>query len=151
MFSRAGARIAPSSAFVIATGFLALYLLLDWISYIHPLQQSSITPWNPHPALAIALLALFGQRYLPVVAIAILAGELVVRKAAAGWPALLLIPIVLACGYAAIAATLASAVSLAGGLAWFPRGKGALADARHEAGILEREESGRGGSSVPME
>ena len=48
-------------------------------------------------------------------------------------------------------AILVLALVFAGGVAWFPRGKGALADARREAGVLEREESGRAGPSAPME
>ena len=39
-----------------ALGYVAAYLLLDWASYIRPLQGLNITPWNPQPALAIALL-----------------------------------------------------------------------------------------------
>ncbi len=37
-------------------GYLALFLLLDWASYIRPFLGLNITPWNPQPALAIALL-----------------------------------------------------------------------------------------------
>ena len=54
----------------IATAFIAGYLLLDWVSYIHPMQQFGITPWNPQPAIAIALLMLGGQRWLPAVLVA---------------------------------------------------------------------------------
>jgi Histidine kinase-, DNA gyrase B-, and HSP90-like ATPase len=31
---------------LVTTGFLALYLLLDWASYVEPLPHTSITPWN---------------------------------------------------------------------------------------------------------
>jgi signal transduction histidine kinase len=83
--------------------FVAGYLLLDWVSYIHPLQTLQITPWNPQPALAIALLMLRGQRWLPAVAFAILAAEVVVRGAPHAPGAMLLIAVVLALGYGAIA------------------------------------------------
>lgn len=86
--------------------FVAGYLALDWVSYIHPLQQYSITPWNPQPALAIALLMLGGQRWLPLVFAAVVAAEVLVR----GQPALdsstLLVGAVLSLGYAAIARAL---------------------------------------------
>jgi two-component system, LuxR family, sensor kinase FixL len=88
------------------------YVALDWLSYIHPLQQSSITPWNPHPAVAIAVLALLGQRWFPGVFLAVLAAEAVVRKAAPGWAASLLVSAVLTLGYAAMAASLAALVSV---------------------------------------
>jgi EmrB/QacA subfamily drug resistance transporter len=47
-------------------------------------------------------------------------------------------------------AILVLALVFAAGVAWFPRGRGGLADAEREAGALEREESGRGGTSAPM-
>src|SRR5688500_11013953 len=80
---------------LIAAGFVAGYLLLDWVSYIHPMQQFSITPWNPQPALAIALLMLGGQRWLPAVFGAVVGAEWLVRGAPAPWPSTLLIGMVL--------------------------------------------------------
>ena len=43
-----------------AAVFAPCYLLLDWVSYIHPLGPFNITPWNPQPALAIAWMVLGG-------------------------------------------------------------------------------------------
>lgn len=86
--------------------FIAGYLFLDWVSYIHPLQQSSITPWNPHPALAIALLAIGGQRWLPVVFVAVALTEVVVRQASAGAVGTAVVAAVLSLGYAAMARAL---------------------------------------------
>jgi two-component system, LuxR family, sensor kinase FixL len=90
----------------------AAYVALDWLSYIHPLQQSSITPWNPHPAVAIGLLALWGQRWIGAVFVAVLAAEVVVRKFSIGWPASLLVSAVLTLGYAAMAAAMANLVAV---------------------------------------
>lgn len=59
-------------------GYLAVFLLLDWASYIHPFQGLNITPWNPQPALAIALLLASGQLWW-VVWIGLVAAEIVVR------------------------------------------------------------------------
>lgn len=91
-------------------GFVAGYLFLDWVSYIHPLQQSSITPWNPHPALAIALLAIGGQRLLPAVFAAVVLAEVLVRQASAGLVGTFLIAAVLSLGYAAMARALTGPV-----------------------------------------
>jgi two-component system sensor kinase FixL len=101
--------------FAIAAAFVAGYLLLDWVSYIHPMQQFSITPWNPQPALAIALLILLGQRWLPAVFVAVLAAEWAVRGAPGPWPATVVVSAVISLGYAAIARALNGrfAVSLA--------------------------------------
>lgn len=99
-------RRPAGSAFLAATIAGLAYVGLDWLSYIHPLQQSSITPWNPHPAVAIALLALVGQRWTGVVFVAVLVAEALVRKAAPGWPTSVLISAVLTLGYAAMASAL---------------------------------------------
>jgi two-component system sensor kinase FixL len=86
--------------------FLVGYVFLDWVSYIHPLQQSSITPWNPQPALAVAVLALCGQRYLWAVLGAIVAAEVFVRGAPSGPMTTMLVAAVLTLGYGAMAVAL---------------------------------------------
>ena len=92
--------------FAIAAAFVAGYVALDWLSYIHPMQRFSITPWNPQPALAIALLMIGGQRWLPVVFVAALGAEWLVRGSPPAAPSTLLVGAVLALGYAAIARAL---------------------------------------------
>lgn len=113
-------RFIPSAALSVpvlaAVGTVVAYVALDWLSYIRPLQQSSITPWNPHPAFAIALLALQGQRWIPVVFAAVLAAEWAVRGAPAGWITTLLVSAVLSLGYAAMAAALSNFVAVRSGL-----------------------------------
>ena len=90
----------------IAAAFVAGYVLLDRVSYIHPVQQFNITPWNPQPALAIALVMTLGQRWLPVVLAAALLAERVVRGDLISMPASALAAAVLMLGYAAIARAL---------------------------------------------
>ena len=90
----------------IAVAFVAGYVLLDRVSYIHPVQQFNITPWNPQPALAIALVMTLGQRWLPVVLAAALLAERVVRGDLISMPASALAAAVLTLGYAAIARAL---------------------------------------------
>ena len=31
--------------------YLVGYLLLDWVSFIHPWHSFNVTPWNPPPGL----------------------------------------------------------------------------------------------------
>ena len=50
-----------------AAVFAPCYVLLDWVSYIHPLGPFNITPWNPQPALAIAWMLLGGLVHAPAV------------------------------------------------------------------------------------
>src|SRR5690606_27374017 len=64
---------------LLALGFFVAYVLLDGISFIHPLQEFNITPWNPQPALAIALITRFGYRWVGWVFLTVLAAEFVVR------------------------------------------------------------------------
>lgn len=64
----------------IVLAYTALYLLFDWVSYIRPLEGFNITPWNPQPALAVALL-MWNPRWLWLVWLALLATEGVVRGA----------------------------------------------------------------------
>lgn len=93
-------------AAAIAAAFVAGYVLLDRVSYIHPVQQFNITPWNPQPALAIALAMTLGQRWLPVVFAAALLAERIVRGDLISMPASALAAAVLTLGYAAIARAL---------------------------------------------
>lgn len=49
----------PALPVAVALGFVVLYFLLDWVSFVHPMRGTNITAWNPHAALAVALLARF--------------------------------------------------------------------------------------------
>jgi signal transduction histidine kinase len=63
------ARLPPA----VALGFAVLFLLLDWISFVHPMRGTHITAWNPQAALAIALLVRYPSSWWlvgPVVAAA---------------------------------------------------------------------------------
>lgn len=84
--------------------FTALYAFLDWLSYIHATNAFGVTPWNPQPALAIAMLMFYGQRWLPAVLLAVVVSELLVRGAdAANSPAILLSSLALTLGFGATA------------------------------------------------
>jgi two-component system sensor kinase FixL len=83
--------------------FFAAYLFLDWLSYLHPLLPFRITPWNPQPAVAIALLMLLGQRWLPAVVVTVISAELILRGPPESLLAAVSASLVLSLGYAAIA------------------------------------------------
>src|SRR5690349_23546336 len=60
---------------VIIGGYLALYIVLDWMSLIHPAGAPStlgITPWNPPAGLSFALLLRYGPTFIPVVFAAVI-------------------------------------------------------------------------------
>lgn len=114
-------------------GYLLLYLLLDWVSYIRPLQGFNITPWNPQPALAIALLLRSPAR-LWLVWLGLFAAEIVVRGVPDDWWAVLIASLALGWIYAAVARSLVRflgpmpTLSAPRNLAWFTliAGVGAL-------------------------
>jgi PAS domain S-box-containing protein len=91
---------------LVAAAYVAAYVLLDWVSYIHPLGPFAITPWNPPPGLSVALLMAYGLRLAPALLVAGIVAEVAVR----GWPAnpaLALAAIaIVAAGYTATAAAL---------------------------------------------
>lgn len=63
---------------VVVVGYVFVFLILDWASFIRPLQGLNITPWNPQPALAVALL-MASRRLWWVVISGLLAAEVLVR------------------------------------------------------------------------
>jgi two-component system, LuxR family, sensor kinase FixL len=83
--------------------FAPCYLLLDWVSYIHPLGPFNITPWNPQPALAIAWMLFGGLVHAPTVFAAIVLADALIRNVPAGYGVTVATAVILTAGYAAIA------------------------------------------------
>ena len=63
----------------IALAYLAGYVLLDWLSYVHPFASFGITPWNPPTGLSFALILLFGAEFLPWLFVAPVLADALVR------------------------------------------------------------------------
>jgi signal transduction histidine kinase len=77
--------LAPNRPLVLPTvllgsGYLVIYILLDWISNVEPYAQFAITPWNPNTGASFPLILIFGRRMIPFLFIAPLLGDLVVRQ-----------------------------------------------------------------------
>lgn len=89
-----------------AVAYLSSYLVLDWISFIHPMRGLNITPWNPQSAVAVALL-MWRPAAWWLVWIGLVAGDVVVRGMPAWWPPSLLAAVMLTCGHLALAFALA--------------------------------------------
>ena len=86
-----------------AAVFAPCYVLLDWVSYIHPLGPFNITPWNPQPALAIVWMLLGGLVHAPAVFATIFLADAVVRNIPGGQGVAVLSALTLTVGYATIA------------------------------------------------
>jgi two-component system sensor kinase FixL len=84
----------------LALGFLAGYVALDWISFIQPFAPFGITPWNPPTGLSFILVLLFGQRFIPLLFVAPLLADLLVRQLPLPWWVEIVTSVVIGGGYA---------------------------------------------------
>jgi len=94
----------PGAAFI--AGYIALYVALDWVSFIDPLGPLGITPWNPPPGLSLFLLLRYGLAMTPWLFVAAFLVEVLVRGVPAPWPVIVAACALLAGGYALVAALL---------------------------------------------
>jgi PAS domain S-box-containing protein len=90
-------RIGPDVLWGI--GYLGFYVLLDWISYVEPYGNLDITPWNPPPGLSLAFLLIKGLRFSPLLYVAAVLADGIVRGFAAPIGPTLLADMVVAGGY----------------------------------------------------
>jgi len=97
--------------------FSGAFLLLDQISFIYPLRELNITPWDPQPALAVALLYLMGRRWIPWTFLTVLASELMVREIQVPVVDVFVLPAILTGGYAFIAGLLRGPFEMSADLA----------------------------------
>ena len=74
---------------LIAAGYLAGYVLLDWVSYLYPISPLGITPWNPASGLSLVLLWRWGVRALPLAALAAVLADVVIRGTPTSFGALI--------------------------------------------------------------
>lgn len=90
----------------VAALFVAAYVLLDWLSFLHPLYGLNITPWSPAPALALLAFVQFGWIVAGPVGVAIFLGDVWVRGLPMPIPMALALATLLAAAYGLIGALL---------------------------------------------
>jgi two-component system, LuxR family, sensor kinase FixL len=88
-------------AAIVGIGYLAGYVLLDWISFIEPYASANITPWNPHTGLSFVLVLLFGRRMIPLLFIGPLLADIVLNLSPVPWVVELSFVVVIGGGYSA--------------------------------------------------
>ncbi|GMU68986.1 MAG: hypothetical protein AMXMBFR37_13180 [Steroidobacteraceae bacterium] len=98
--------MSGSGHFLFAALFIAAYVFIDWVSYLQPVLQFGITPWNPQTGLALAYLCREGRRGAVAVAAAALLSEMVVRDVPAGSIAAITTSCWIAIAYASLAEVL---------------------------------------------
>lgn len=91
---------------VVAVGYLACYILLDWLSYVQPVLKLGITPWNPQAGLTLAFLLVYGPRWASVTAVAVLLSEILVRQNSVASSLVIGVSMWIALGYGVLAALL---------------------------------------------
>ncbi|HET9863148.1 MAG TPA: ATP-binding protein [Steroidobacteraceae bacterium] len=65
----------------LAAAYLALYLLLEWVSHSRPLLGPGITPWHPQAGLTLAFLIVMGPQFAVAAAIGAFAAQMYFRSA----------------------------------------------------------------------
>lgn len=108
-------RILDAPRIVVGVTYLAVYALLDWLSFIEPYAPLSITPWNPGIGLSIVLLLMFGPRMIPVVVVAPLLADVLQRQFSLPWTFEIASSVLVGAGY-----SLAALVLLRPGLRFDP-------------------------------
>ncbi|TMK17205.1 MAG: hypothetical protein E6G75_09850 [Alphaproteobacteria bacterium] len=86
--------------------FLAAYVILEWISFIHEYKGLPITPWNPGLGVVFALMVFAGSRYGIVLFAGVVLAEILVLKSKLEWPIILSIAAIIAAGYGVVALVL---------------------------------------------
>lgn len=86
--------------------YLAVYVLLDWASFVQPVLKLGITPWNPPAGLTLAYLLVKGPRWFGVTAVAALLAEVIVRGSPVSSAPMIASSLCIALGYGALAALL---------------------------------------------
>lgn len=94
-------RILSLPMVVLGIGYLAGYVLLDWISFIEPYAPFGITPWNPGTGLSFVLILLFGRRMIPFLFVGPLLSDLVQNQAPLPWIVELSTSVLIGGGYSA--------------------------------------------------
>ena len=94
------------SALAWTAAFIGLYVAFDWASYVSPLHQLNVTPWNPAPALGLLFVIRRGGWATAALLLAVIASEILVRQVPGGLIVTVWLGVVLTAGYSAIALSL---------------------------------------------
>jgi two-component system, LuxR family, sensor kinase FixL len=94
-------RILSLPKTALGLGYLAGYLLLDWVSFIEPYAPFGITPWNPGTGLSFALVLLSGRRMIPFLFVSPLLSDIVHQQLPMPWPVELACTFLIGGGYSA--------------------------------------------------
>lgn len=86
-----------------APAFLAAYIVLEWVSFIHEYKGVPVTPWNPGLGVLFASMLLIGPSYGLVLFVGVLVVELAIVDSQLAWPVIVGIGAIYSLGYALLA------------------------------------------------
>jgi two-component system sensor kinase FixL len=101
---------------ITGAAFVALYVALEHVSFIHQYKGIPITPWNPGLGAVFALMLFGGARYTMVLFIGAIIAEIVVLQSSLAWAFDILISAIIAISYGAVAYLARSKLRLDSGL-----------------------------------
>lgn len=84
---------------VIALVYLVAYVAADRATFFNALAPYNITPWNPPPALSLVFVYFYGARAWPLVFLAVVAADIVLRAMPSPQSAVLLADVALSLAY----------------------------------------------------
>jgi two-component system sensor kinase FixL len=87
-----------------AVCWLAAYLALEWVSFIHEYKGLPITPWNPGLGILFACMVRGPAWYGLVLLAGVLLSEVLVVQSALDWPEVAALAAIMAAGYSGAAA-----------------------------------------------
>ncbi len=102
----AGGLICGRNSVIDLCAYAGLYLVLDWISFIHVLPPTGFSLWNPPPACSLALLLLRGRSYAPALIVVSFVSDGLVAGFPGGVASAFVSDTMIAFGYTVIAAML---------------------------------------------
>jgi signal transduction histidine kinase len=86
-----------------AAAYLAAYVVLEWVSFIHEYRGVPITPWNPGLGVLFAPMVLIGPSFAPVLFAGVLLVEFTIVESQLSWPAVVGIAVIYSAAYASLA------------------------------------------------
>ncbi|NBS20213.1 MAG: hypothetical protein EBS75_00275 [Betaproteobacteria bacterium] len=81
IYLRQGLKQKPSRIMIFGLLFSLTYVMVDWMSYIYPIGDLNITPWNPPAALQVLFLTVMGRRWFLWIYLSLCFSDVLVRQA----------------------------------------------------------------------
>jgi signal transduction histidine kinase len=95
----AWARPARTPDLATAAVLVAVYIMLEWMSFIHEHKGVPVTPWNPGLGVAFGVIVQRGVAYGLVLFVCVVIAETLALQTNLGWPIILAIAAIVAATY----------------------------------------------------